>query len=492
LPDKEPDDGLWIAPDVALSRQALGDLMKQMEGAPIWAPSSEPKQRPLIVTSFSERLAGIEPDRPTLSFGEIAAERMDALDALGLGSDDPERLRKHLLAISSEDHEALIRTVFRAGKATLDRLRENTTQDERPTTLWASSGNARRVAAQTLLWADHYLVNDALASALLDSPSRADAPELAPALLAEFQLRPLLQAGVVVLVPQEVAQVLAADDAYRATKSDLDDPVFVRYVASQLWTEGPTAREVLFVHARDGNDLGQMFSYGHIDGKNDDGTFTTSQLAHRYDPAHDYSPWIEHVLRQSTAARVQRLNLNVAIAETLGGQCLVQTPFEARLLSRKGVGASKASPLLWADIPSIPEADPDTLARIAAEDDTVKALRRTVRRGMNAAVGDGGRAAAEEIAEQLREEAELLRVTMQRDRVWRLAAPGGLGVAGLIVGGLAGGPVGVAAAALGAAAGLVSNVADRATHRSRAAYAVLLADRAHRTKERKARSRLRR
>jgi len=39
-------------------------------------------------------------------------------------------------------------------------------------------------------------------------------------------------------------------------------------------------------------------------------------------------------------------------------------------------------------------ADPGTLARIAAEDDTVAALRRTVRRGLNAA-GEGGIAAAD-------------------------------------------------------------------------------------------------
>jgi hypothetical protein len=69
---------------------------------------------------------------------------------------------------------------------------------------------------------------------------------------------------------------------------------------------------------------------------------------------------------------------------------------------------------------------------------------------------------------------------MRRDRIWRVGTPGGLGVAGLILGTVASGPLGLAAAAVSAAAGLAPAVADRAAHRSQAGYAVLLADRAAR------------
>ncbi len=473
LPEEEPKDGIWISPDTTLSQKALDGLVAQMSGAPIWAPSDEPKQRPLVVEEFSARLASVPLLRPTVSLKAIAAERNDGLDALGLGSDDSDRVLRRLRDCSGGDRERLADAVFGAGKRTLDRLREQSMEAEPPVALWAGGADPARIAGQTLLWADHYLVDDAVAAALLTG----DDEQLAQSLAAELRLRPLLEAGVVVLVPEQLAQVLAAQPAYAATEEDLGRADFLKLVLSQLWLEGPTAREALLVHARDGDDLGQVFFYGRIEATGDDGTFTTSSLVDRYDPAHDYRPWMEQVRRQSAAQLVQELNLNVAIAQHLGGQRLALTPFEARLLRGKGQGAGTPSPLLWTDVPSLPSADAATIAHIAAEDATVAALRQTVRRGLVSASGNGGRHGAAEIAQQLREDAEALRTSMQRDRLWQVGAPGGLGVAGLVLGAVTGGPLGAAAAALSAVAGLTPAIADRRAQKSQAAYAVLLADR---------------
>jgi hypothetical protein len=463
-----------------LSAEALQDLMAQMRGSPVWAPSSEPTQRPLIVEALSVRLASLARASPSLTFRQIALERMDAIDALGLGSEDPEYLSQRLTELAPADWEALAAAVFQSGKATLDRLREHAEAPESPVALWAGGADAFRVVGQTLLWADHYLVDDATAEVLLESPERPEPRQLCDALARESRLRPLLEVGILLLVPEQVAHVLVAETAYAATAVDLEDPAFARYVVDQLWLEGPTAREVLFVHARDGDDLGQMFFYGRMDEANDDGTFT-SALAHRYDPGHDYRPWMDQVLRQTAARRVQHLNLDLAVAAAVGGRRLALTPFEARLLRQKGAIAAEPSPLLWADVPSLPSADPATLARIANEDATVAALRQTVRRAMSAAGGsEGGRIAAEEIGVQLREDAQSLQATIRRDHLWRIAMPSGLGAAGLVIGAVAAGPVGLVVAALGTAAGLVPAIADHGAHRANAAYAVLLADRSRR------------
>lgn len=471
---------MWVAPDVVLSRQAIDDMTRQMTGAPIHAPADEPRQRPLIVNSFSEHLAGVAVHEPPLRLAEIAMGRADALDALGLGSQSVAYLRSRLSAMSNADFDSLVEAVFHAGKATLDRLRHNATLAEHPTALWAPSGDARRLVGQTLLWADHYLVADEVAEHLLRHPDPQRAPEAAEALAREAQLRVLLDAGAIALVPEEVTQVLAADAAYAATEADLERSDLVAWVMSQLQISGPTAREVIFVDAIDANDLGQMYFYAHIDEVDDDGIVTTSALGHRYDPSYDYGPWIEQTRRQVAARRIQEMNFELAVADALGGQFIATSPFHARLLAHKGAVTTPAQGLIWADVPALPNADPDTLVRIAAEDETVQALRSTVRRGMSVASGGAQLAAAAEIAQQLREDATVLQRTIARDRVWKVVAPAVTGMAGLGIGAVAGGPLGAAAAALALAGGLAPAIADHGARKDQAAFAVYLASRRRR------------
>ncbi|HMJ36762.1 MAG TPA: SEC-C domain-containing protein [Baekduia sp.] len=480
LPSDDPEDGsIWIAPDTALAPEAIQDMMRNLRGAPINAPSSEPEQRPRRINAFSQTLAEAAVGAPPLTLKEIAAERVGGIDALGLGSEDVTYLRSRLADFSPEAHEELLGVIFRAAKSTLDRLRHDATLVDAPTALWARSGDARRLAGQTLLWADHYLVADRVAAHFLDCPERGRLAGAAEGLAAEAQLRPLLQAGAVALVPEEAAEVLVAEEAYATTDESLAQEAFVVWVMSQLQISGPTEREVVFVNALDAHDLGEMFFHARIDEANDDGRFTTSMLRRRYDPAYDYKPWIAQVRRQVAAHRIQQLNFDLAVAETLGGQLLATSLFDARLLGRLGRDAATPQHLIWADVPMLPTADPDTLVRIAAEDELVEALRRTVRRGMAAAAGPSGQTAAVEIAAQLREDAAQLERTIRRDQIWKLAGPAAAGVAGLGLGAVVG-PLGFAAAALGMAGAVSPLIADRRARREQAAYAVHIADRVRR------------
>jgi hypothetical protein len=419
-----------------------------------------------------------------LALSQIAVMRSDGIDSLGLGSDDPDYLEKRLNSFSDQDHEALIKLIFSTGRATLDRLLANTGEQEPPTALWAEGADPRSIAGQTLLWADHYLADDAVAGQLLHHPEKDALRHLARPLAREMSLRPLLETGVVALVPLEVASLLVADDAYSATEHDLAVAPLVDWILSELVVEGPTAREVIFVRARDHDDEA-MYIYGRIQGMDDAGVVTSTSLTHSYDPDHNYGPWIDQSKRQVAARLLQGINMSVAVAHALGGHALATTPFVGRVLARKEHPSNPAQSLVWADVPTLPQASATALAKLAHEDETVEALRRTVRRSFAEAPGVDA-AAARELAEQLHEDARVLNRTMRREQRWKLVAPASLSLAGIGIGGLTGGPLGVVAGALGGLAGLVGTRAERAAHRENPAYALLFAQRERRREERAA------
>lgn len=485
LPDTPPEHGgVWVAPDVALAPSAIADLTRQVSGVPIWGPSEEPEQRPLVVDSFSARLAELPARNPLLTLSEAGMMRNDALAALGLASEDEEYLRKRLRSISDADHDDLARGVFSTGKETLDRLQADALRPDAPTALWAGGSDPRRMTGQTLLWADHYLAEDRVADALLRHPEVNEAEDLVSALAREARMRGLLEAGAIALVPQSVIAVLTAHVAYEATDADLENEELVQWVMSQLVVEGPTRREVVFLTARDHDRVETFYVLNRIErdeqGRaiDEEGHFKMSALVERYDPDHDYGPWIAQTRRQTTAKLLQQFNFDLAIAEAVGGNYVATSPFAGRLLARKGGEAAIPQPLIWAQVPALPDADAETLARIAAEDETVEALRRTVRRTFSTASRDELHGAADELALQLEEDAALLQRAITREDRWKVVVPVSLSVAGIVIGGIAGGPLGAAAGVLGGLAGLAPARADRAARRENPAYAIVLAERA--------------
>jgi hypothetical protein len=462
-----------------MTREALEGFAAQMKGAPIYGPSEKPEQRPITVSSLAEQLSRVMMPGPTLRLDQIAVERFDGIDALGLGSDDAQYLERRLTQLSDGDRSALAATLFTAARSTLDRLTANASAHEPPTALWTPHGEPARVVGQTLLWADHYLVADATLEALLQVRDPGKLERLASPLAREARLRPLLETGVLALVPEQTAHVLVAEDAYASAEESLKTESLITWLMSELQVDGPSEREVIFISPRDSVGQEQVFFHAHIEGHDDEGDslrVRSSMLHHSYDSGYDYGPWIEHTKRQAVAQHLQDMEFAIATARALGGHVLATTPFEGRLLARRGHPESPAGPLIWADIPSLPRADPATLARVAAEEETVEALRRTVRRGMAASEQTGGVAAAKELAEQLREDAAVLERAIKSERRWKLVAPAVLGVAGIALGAVTG-PVGAAAAGLGALAGLAPLRSDHAARRQQAAYALYLADR---------------
>jgi len=479
VPSDRDDGSIFVAPDVLLPREELEHLTNQMTGAPIYAPSEQPRQRPYRVSAFSEQLARVEPRTPSVALRDLGRQRFAALEELGLA--DPSRLSPRLGELSEDDYDALVHLVFDLARATLNRLLEQGRRDERPTTLWSERADGGSLVGRTLLWADHYLVPDGVAEALLDSPGSSDAPKLEHALSHLLALRSLVELGVVVPVPDEVLTLLTADDSYEATEKDLNGPL-AGWVIGELEIEGPTAREVLFVNARDDLRHDAMYFYGRIDSQPKPGTFTSTSLG-EYDPEHDYSPWITHTRRQTAAKLIQEVNRNLAFAQALGAQFVTHSVFEGRLLQRKGRPAAAPAPLLHAEVPVLPEASPDVLARLAEEDEAVAALRSVVRRSFREVRPNDESAsstAAERLVEELADAARRLEERIRHDRRWRIGGPAILGAGAIALGAATGGPLGAAAGVLGTLAGLSGSVADRAAYRQDPGFALVLARRAGR------------
>lgn len=478
--ERESEDGeIWIAPDVAISREAMDGMLNGMAGAPIFMPSDEMRQPPIQVSQFSAQLAEVGALSPSLPFEVLGKQRFELLDDLGLT--DIESLEARLSGLSDDDYDALVHATFSTARATLDRLLEQAAAPERPTALWGQPGSLPSLIGQTLFWADHYLAPDGLAEDLIRKPGREQAPKLSSALESLVLLRPLIETGIAVLVPEEVISVLTADEIVSRTEGDLENEPLKAWVLDQMEIEGPTAREVLFVRPRDSrDDQGAMYFYGHFVGKPDeDGIVHTASLQ-QFDPSFDYSAWIEQSRRKTASGYLQETNRRIAIAERLGAELLAESPFEGRLLRRKGRSLSGADALMHTEVPMPQEASAGALARIAAEDESVAALRSTVRRAFAKARGDTAElvATASELSEDLDEQTYRLQRQIRTDRAWRLAVPGGVSAASLIIGGALAGPPGAAAAgSLTALAGLAPYVADRRERREQPAYALLLARR---------------
>jgi hypothetical protein len=475
LPPDPADGSLYIAPDLVLPREALESFAEQSTGAPIRAPTPDVVQPDYRVTRFSHELARVSARTPTVGTSELGAQRYAALAELGL--DDADNLERRLARLSREDHADLVHAVFDTARAFVDRLIEQAGWSEPPTALWAETQEVPRLVGRTLLWADQYLAPDTLAEALLRNPELREAPRLEGALRDAIALRPLVEAGVVVPVPLEVATVLTGEAASEATEGDLADPKLVEWVLSQLEVEGPTDREVALVRARDHLGPEGIFFYGHINSAStEEGLFISTYLG-EYKPDYDYDPWLGEVRKQTAGSLVQDVNRNLALAEAFGAQFLSQSLFEGRLMQRKGRPAPTAASLLAVDVPVLPDAAPATLARLAGSDEAVEGLRSAVRRSFQRVKAEGGdaRPAASALVEELEEASYKLEDRIRRERTWKVVIPGVLGVGGVVVGGVAGGPLGAAAGALSALAGAAPHIADRANYREDPGYALLLA-----------------
>lgn len=376
------------------------------------------------------------------------------------------------------DRDRLADAACGLATATLHLLVNLVRQSEPPTILWNDDADASRLLGQTLLWSDHVCIADRVFDAVVHDRSTEAVRD---AVSEHYRLRPLLEAGAVIPIPVDLALAVREAAVTQLTAADLDRSDITAWVKSQLIMEGPTAREALLVTARDDVDRWPKFwLYGRI--KPSESTRETREFAtamlQPYEPGYDYGPWIKLVSDQAIAWYVQRLNERLITGDLFGAEYLTRSPFEARLLARKGQAEDgPAQAAMWADIPVLPGADPATLARAAANEDAVEDLRARVRAALRTArTGSERTDALSGLAEELAHSARRLDRAVRTERRWQVLAPTVIG-AGTLALGAAGGLPGIAAAALGTVASLVPYLATRANRRQDAAYVFFLAQR---------------
>ena len=469
----DTDQRTFLSPTTAVASGALGTAGN---GAPMYMPSERPKQRPLAVPAAAVEVATVPPRSPSLGLAQLGQLRFEILDALGLT--DSETVEARVSDLSDADTDSLRYGILDLTKATIDTLHEQMEGSEPPTAIWVDTKRAvDHMIGSTMLWADHYLFADPVAEFVFEERS-----DITAGLLDFIRLRPLIEAGVAVPVSRSVAAATAGPIAVEQTAADLTNEQLVDWTTRQLIIEGPTAKEVLlFEIADDYSDLASFYLLGHtVDLDESDHTFRSVALqAYRSD--HDYGPWIEQSKRQTVAKVVQELNLELAIATSLGAEYVSRTPFRARFLEMRGGAPPNSQHLIWARVPRLSNSSPSALAEAVSTSNSVEALRHRVRlsfQEMRGKTPAERRQIAADLRSQLQYEAGVLQDRMRADRRWEVLVPTGLAITTLTLGAVTGAPaLGSVSGLLAAAAGL----APRITKRSRddqfqPAYAVVLGD----------------
>lgn len=461
-PIGHPDDEdlIWLSPTTSMARDAL---RQSSAGVPFVVPIGRPQARPIYVDPAVQALLGA-PRLTTQPLPVLGKHRFEVFDH------------------TQHDRDALTEGAAGIAVAVAQALTALSLQpDHRPTILWNDEVDADRLLGQTLLFADHVCVPDRVFAALIDGrDDEADHDAIAE----QRRLRPLIEAGVIVPVPEALGIAAQVDAANAITQRDLQRRDLTDWIRRQLIVEGPTAREAMFIAAID--DLGerQMWFYARhatFDEDPDGSSSVAIRFPGIYDPAHDYEPWKQQNLDKAVGWYVQRANERLITGEVFTADYLTTSPFQARLLARKG--ALPDQPIhaaVWADIPILPRADPATLARAAAEEEAVEDLRQKVRNALRGARDLGtGADALTALGEDLAHASRQLQRTIRDARRWKVIAPAIAGL-GAIALGAAGGLAAIAAGTLGAASGLVPYFADRADRRRNAAYLFYAADRTRR------------
>lgn len=467
-----PDDesGYWLSPTVRVDRGAfkVADVFED-GGVPITMQREDhPVAGPLIVPKYAAVLASAEPTQPSGTFKESGIDRFELLGEYGLDSEAS--VDAQLNALSDAALIEIASELLNHGRRTLDLLALNSALPEPANTLWTESSTVASMVGQTMLWADHYLSTDSLLDAFL----RSEVPDrdgIREAVIEMLRLRPLVEAGVVVPVPAGTAVLLVAEAIHESTRLDLEDSELMEWLYRQMVIEGPTAREVAFVQARDDDREADFYTHSRMAEFNDDGTFRMGVLQ-PYDPTCDYRPWLRTVRSQYAARLTQELNQEIAIARFFGGEYVTRAPFRARFAHRRTAATSAPALAASINVPWLPNADPATLAKIASQDEAVHDLRRRMA-GAIRHVSDtsSGQRELSDLVDEIAEDAVgPLARKLERDRAWRLVVPGACSVGTVILGATTGPMGAIVGAALGLGAWAGPAFADFKEPRTEAAY----------------------
>jgi len=465
----DTDEGIYISPNTVVAPGAFSNAASQ--GAPILMPTGKPEPSAVVYTNWDQHLASATPAPADAALsperlGRLRVAVLRELAALPMNDSPVEASRlAGYYALVAES----LRTVASLGLGST-----------RPTLLWNAELDVATFLSRTLLLADHALYPDRVFDAILREGSNADLRQAARKQLAH---RALLATGAAIPLPQGVPMASQGQTVHRLTASDLANPALVEWVRHQLVMEGPTAREVLLVHARD--DLQRepgIWMYGHIEpGERmlDDGRFTTAMLQ-AYDPSFDYTPWIRQVSDEAVSKFVQRTNERQVTAATFGAEYVSTSLFETRLIRRRPnpgtMGAAQAAVL--ADIPLLTDLSSPDLGKLLANESAVEDLRREVRATLTVARTDGERTdTLTALAHELEAKGTSMTKTSRHDTTWQGVMPAGLAAASLVVGGTIGTPAGWAAGGLGVLGTALPYFGNRLKERRSAAYLFVLARR---------------
>jgi len=470
-------DAIWLSPQTKISGGAIDSLLRQASGLPVYVPPPRPTQSAQRVHPVAVELAELPDRTPTLPVADIGKLRFERLSDLGLS--DPVILRERLESMTTQQFDELTYVVLDLAKATLGSLVGQTATPDPPVVLWAGDEPVSRFLGRTLFWADQYLVEDPLADAMLSRS--VGTQSLFEGLEKLIALRSLIELGLVVPIPSDLATAITADSTRAATEDDLTHDELVAWVDQQVHVEGPTAREALIVAVKDELTMGgiRFFLHGHIDRDSLDPNTHAFEISYLspYRPGFDYAPWIAQSRGKVVADLLQETNRAIAVSGTFGGAPVTRVPFRARLLRHKGAAVNASSALVWADVPWLPDASPDLLAAISQEAEAVEALRARSRRAFaHANQSQDFDRVASALADELGEAARQLGSDIRTTKLWGSAGATASSLLSVGVGVTTGVVGGLLSAGIAAASSLPVIGQLREQHR-RPAYALVMAKR---------------
>lgn len=468
---EDDEEGIWLSPTCYMRRDALGvSSAFGGSGVPIFLPADDrPVPATLIIPDFGVRLArslAVTP-HPTASFVELGARRFELLDGLGL--DSPETLRGQLDALSDQHIKEMVGDLMDLSTKILGAIAQRNSAKSAAPMLWTESHSAHTMIGQTMLWADHYLCEDRLLGYLVRA-EEIDRDHLGDILQSEISNRRLIETGVLVPVPSAAALAIAAEEIQRATARDLSQDNLMNWLYQQLVIEGPTAKEVLFVGARDDERPTGFYTYQRIENLDAAGNFS-GRLFQPYDREFDYSSWIATVQRQFAARMTQELNTDIAVAQLFGADYVSRSPFRARFAYRRTGKLHTAAIAASIDVPWLPHVDAAELAKLARNEEAVLHLRGVVGRAVRAARGpaEAQSALADAVEELTSDAMQRLTLRLASERRWKELTGGACAFGSLALAAISG-PLGVAAGALSVAGWAASTYADHRSNRSDASF----------------------
>lgn len=137
-----------------------------------------------------------------------------------------------------------------------------------------------------------------------------------------------------------------------------------------------------------------------------------------------------------------------------------------------------AQAAMWADVPQLPNLSAPDLVKVIQNEEAVEDLRQLVRASLVTARTPGEQAdALTTLAHQLEASSRRLEKSSMSNKWWQMAAPGGLGMGGLVIGSFSGGLPALLGAALGVLAGVAPYLGARANVRREAAHLFVTARR---------------